>query len=155
MDISDSWNVAGSGKTHYIRKQLKDCKHSLTIAFNEAFNPLKIILQLRELPLFEKDIAIYINIAVVHPGVRFLYYFSIADFILIFIQESAPDPEKQKYYKIIESISWFFFDLLIIGYVEDNNTGLSFCLPAELNWKIFIEVKNNIILYILIDLLFD
>ena len=43
--------------------------------------------------------------------------------MVFFMQESAPDPEKKKYYKIMESISWFFFDLLIIGYVEDNATG--------------------------------
>ena len=115
----------------------------MTIALNEAFKPSKTILQLQQLPLFENDIAIYFNIAVVHPGVIFLYFFLLLTSIynFFFIQESAPDPEKQNYYKIIESISWFFFDLLIIGYIEDNDTGLSFCLPAELNWKIYIEVR--------------
>ena len=32
------------------------------------------------------------------------------------------------------------FDLIILGYVEDTETGLSFKLPGGLNWKFFIEV---------------
>ncbi len=55
------------------------------------------------------------------------------------------ETEKQNYLDLVDTISWFFFDLLMIGYVEDKN-GISFRIPGELNWKIFIEVYLNIII---------
>ena len=41
----------------------------------------------------------------------------------------------------MDSISWFFFDLLVLGYVEDRNSGLSFRLPGDLSWTIYVEVR--------------
>lgn len=41
----------------------------------------------------------------------------------------------------MDVIGWFFFDLFLLGYVEDSNTGLSFRLPGGLTWEIYIEVK--------------
>ena len=43
----------------------------------------------------------------------------------------------------MESISCFFFDVLFLGYVEDKATGLSFQIPGELGWKIYIEVRQG------------
>ena len=40
----------------------------------------------------------------------------------------------------MEVIGWFFFDLLMLGYVEDSDTGLSFCIPRGLAWAIYVEV---------------
>ena len=40
----------------------------------------------------------------------------------------------------MEEIGWFLFDLLILGYVEDPSTGLSFRMPGGLKWAFFIEV---------------
>jgi len=40
----------------------------------------------------------------------------------------------------METISWFFFDLLFLGYVEDSHSGESFQLPGGLSWSIYIEV---------------
>ena len=37
-------------------------------------------------------------------------------------------------------INWFFFDLLILGYVEDCKSGLSFRMPRGLTWLVYIEV---------------
>ena len=42
----------------------------------------------------------------------------------------------------MEVIGWFFFDLLILGYVEDPVTGNSFRIPGGLEWAIYIEVNN-------------
>ena len=47
------------------------------------------------------------------------------------------------YRRLIEVIGWFFFDLLILGYVEDRNTGLSFRLPGGLDWVIYVEVPSR------------
>ncbi len=49
--------------------------------------------------------------------------------------------DKARYNKIMSNIGWFFFELLIIGHVEDYKSGLSFSLPG-LKWHIYIEVKN-------------
>ena len=40
----------------------------------------------------------------------------------------------------MDMIGWFFFDLLIVGYVEDPDTGLSFRIPGGLQWAIYVEV---------------
>ena len=40
----------------------------------------------------------------------------------------------------METISWFFFDLLFLGYVEDSHSGESFQLPGGLSWSIYVEV---------------
>ena len=40
----------------------------------------------------------------------------------------------------MEMIGWFFFDLLMLGYVEDSDTGLSFCIPRGRAWTIYVEV---------------
>ena len=47
------------------------------------------------------------------------------------------------YRRLIEAIGWFFFDLLILGYVEDRDTGLSFRLPGGLDWVIYVEVPSR------------
>ena len=47
------------------------------------------------------------------------------------------------YRRLIEVIGWFFFDLLILGYVEDRDTGLSFRLPGGLDWVIYVEVPSR------------
>ena len=55
--------------------------------------------------------------------------------------------DKSKYMDLITTIGWFFFDLLLIGNVEDYRTGLSFSLPG-LKWHFYVEV----ILYVLVFL---
>lgn len=49
--------------------------------------------------------------------------------------------ERSSYSELIEMIRWFFFDLLLLGYIEDFTTGLSFCFPKGLDWAVFIEVS--------------
>lgn len=41
----------------------------------------------------------------------------------------------------MDVIGWFFFDLLVLGYVEDPDSGLSFRIPGGLHWAIYIEVE--------------
>lgn len=50
------------------------------------------------------------------------------------------EEERQQYKKLMDTVNWFFFDLLILGYVEDPATGSSFRLPGGLCWAIFVEV---------------
>ena len=60
----------GDGKTHYIQQQLASSPASLTIAVNEAFEPLNAISKLRSLPFNHKECAIFFNFTMLPPGVR-------------------------------------------------------------------------------------
>jgi hypothetical protein len=48
--------------------------------------------------------------------------------------------EQEEFDHWVEQTSWFFFQLLVMGYVEDIESGESFHLPTGLGWKIFVEV---------------
>lgn len=50
------------------------------------------------------------------------------------------DQERERYNQLIETVSWFFFDLFLLGYVEDPVTGYSFRFPGGMKWAIYIEV---------------
>lgn len=50
------------------------------------------------------------------------------------------EQEQMSYRQLMEVIGWFFFDLFILGYVEDPDTGESFRLPGGLSMNIYIEV---------------
>ena len=50
------------------------------------------------------------------------------------------EKERERYRQLMEVIGWFFFDLFILGYVEDPNTGKSFRIPGGLKWAVYIEV---------------
>ena len=58
-------------------------------------------------------------------------------------QESTHDITSP-YYELMKQVGWFFFDLLVLGYVEDPSSGKSFHFPANLSWKLFIEVRHTI-----------
>ena len=49
--------------------------------------------------------------------------------------------EHINYKKLMDTVAWFFFDLLVLGYVEDLDTGLSFRIPGGLDWAVYIEVS--------------
>ena len=51
--------------------------------------------------------------------------------------------EQMKYKKLMNTLAWFFFKLLVFEYVEDSETGMAFRLPGGHQWKIFIEVMFN------------
>ena len=49
--------------------------------------------------------------------------------------------ERDKFKSLMKAVAWFLFDLLILGYVEDSQTGDSFGMPRNAKtWKIFVEV---------------
>ena len=54
------------------------------------------------------------------------------------------ESEDQNYKELMKVIGWFFFDLFLLGYVEDTITGLSFSIPGGMDWKIFVEVPSRI-----------
>ena len=60
--------MAGDGKTHYIKRQLKQCPSSCTISVNEAFAPLGAIKKLQRLASNEPKCAIFINFTLLPPG---------------------------------------------------------------------------------------
>ena len=53
------------------------------------------------------------------------------------------EKERERYHQLMEVIGWFFFDLFILGYVEDPNTGKSFRMPGGLKWAVYIEVQRH------------
>ena len=56
------------------------------------------------------------------------------------MQVSETNKRSPAYTALMKNLSWFFFNLLILGYVEDEKSGLSFRIPAkELMWSLFIE----------------
>ena len=57
------------------------------------------------------------------------------------MQDSVESSERSRYLEFMKMIGWFFFDLFLLGYVEDFKTGLSFRLPGGLQWKVYIEVN--------------
>ena len=55
-------------------------------------------------------------------------------------QGSVHESEKARHQQLMEVIGWFFFDLLMLGYVEDSYTGLSFRVSGGQAWAIYVEV---------------
>eukprot|EP00731_Ephydatia_muelleri_P026772 Em0018g872a len=131
---------AGDGKTHYIKRQLKQCPSSCTISVNEAFSPLGAIKKLRQLPSDKPECAIFFNFTLLPPVGK---SFSLHNCFENPESEDKQTAEHTLYHRLIEVISWFFFDLLILGYVEDRDTGLSFHLPGGLDWVIYVEVPSR------------
>ena len=116
---------AGDGKTHYIRQQLHQSPARLTIAVNEAFTPLNAIKSLNTLPHNTNDCAVFFN------------------FTLMMYQGAGQDEKELLYLKeLMDTIGWFFFNFLVLGYVEDPSTGASFRLPGGQEWAIYIEVPS-------------
>ena len=59
----------------------------------------------------------------------------------IFISQAlVHESERVHHQQLMEVIGWFFFDLLMLGYVEDPDTGKSFRIPGGLAWAIYVEV---------------
>ena len=137
----------GVGKSHYIRQQLVKSSRSVTIAVNEGFELLKTIQRLHDLPKHQRNCAIYFNFNLVPPvGVSMQHYCSyLVMFLLLLVlyvvQDSVHKEDKKSYDALMETISWFFFDLLFLGYVEDSHSGESFQLPGGLSWSIYVEVS--------------
>ena len=62
----------------------------------------------------------------------------------LFLPQVSTVPEEQiKYKKLMNTLAWFFFKLLVFEYIEDSETGMAFRLPGGYHWKIFVEVTNN------------
>lgn len=52
--------------------------------------------------------------------------------------------EEHHYNELMKVVGWFFFDLFLLGYVEDPITGLSFSIPGGMDWTVFVEVPSRI-----------
>ena len=77
---------------------------------------------------------------------RWLVYLQIAVAKLMYknyvscLQNGTDAREEEHYQLLMKTVRWFFFELLIFGYVEDPATGLSFQYPAGLSWALYNEV---------------
>ena len=71
--------------------------------------------------------------------------------ITLLLSQISTVPEEQiKYKKLMNTLAWFFFKLLVFEYIEDSETGMAFRLPGGYQWKIFVEVitiSENYLLY--------
>ena len=116
---------AGGGKTHYIRQQLAESPTMLTIAVNEAFTPLNAIKSLNKLSADAIECALFFNFTINprHADVE-------------------KEEEQRKIMELLDTIGWFFYHLLVLGYVEDPATGTSYRLPGGQNWTIYVEVPS-------------
>ena len=65
-------------------------------------------------------------------------------FVSLSLQESVDKSEDYHYKQLMEVVGWFFFDLLLLGYVEDPVTGMSFSVPGGMGWRIYVEVPSRI-----------
>lgn len=63
--------------------------------------------------------------------------------VCVILKESVVESDQERYQSLMEIIGWFFFDFLLLGYVEDPDTGRSFRLPGGLGWLIFVEVSDT------------
>ena len=66
--------------------------------------------------------------------------------VIAIAQISTMLEEQIKYKKLMNTLAWFFFKLLVFEYVEDSETGMAFRLPGEHQWRIFIEVIQLIVM---------
>ena len=61
------------------------------------------------------------------------------------------DSQHHLYNQQMETVRSFFFSLLILGYVEDPVSGMSFQFPLGLSWIIFIEVRMCAIVHVVLS----
>lgn len=138
--------TTGDGKTHYIESQLNYSPQPLRVTVNESFMPLNAIKKLSSLPFNVQNCAVFFNISLLPPGVSKLLVYLSFQCVLIFdvntTQESVDEAERLHYEQLLETVGWFFFDLFILGYVEDPVTGHSFQFPGGMAWAIYVEVGN-------------
>ena len=80
----------------------------------------------------------------VKKSVYFLLHLSFPFLFFLFLifpsQESVDANVRVHHQQLMDMIGWFFFDLLMLGYVEDSNTGLSFRISGGKAWAIYVEV---------------
>ena len=62
----------------------------------------------------------------------------------ITLQDSVDKAEVYAFQQLLQTIDWFFFDLFLLGYVEDPATGQSFRFPGGMAWAVYIEVCIHI-----------
>ena len=72
-----------------------------------------------------------------------LILFIFDDISKLYTQDSVSNEDRKNYDTLMETISWFFFDLLFLGYVEDFHSGESFHLPGGLSWSVYVEVSEE------------
>ena len=114
---------AGDGKSHYIKKQMESVQgDKCTIAVHEAFSIRGTIHTLQQMALQQGN-CIYFNVTISPPSE----------------QQSV---EAQHYGTLMDTFSWFLFDLFGLGFVQDPSTGHSFRLKTGKGWRVYIEVPS-------------
>jgi hypothetical protein len=142
------YGSAGCGKSHQIHLEVEGkCPHFVEIAVNEAFCIQDAIMKLRTLPKVE-HCAIIFNFTMTSPHVivgkkgKGQQSLEATTEQTEYTADSFDVAMQELYNQRIEGVRWFFFSLLILGYVEEANCGMSFQFPTGLSWRIYVEVSN-------------
>lgn len=62
--------LLGDGKTHFIKKEMKEANCHLTIAINEAFSLSRAIEKLKSIPFSSENVAIHFNFMLLPTKVK-------------------------------------------------------------------------------------
>ena len=122
-EIQLVYGRAGDGKSHYIKKQMNAAAgDTCTIAVHEAFSLCGAIKKLQNMTLKHSN-CIYFNVTISLPS-------------------NMQGAEAYQYQSVMNTFSWFLFDLFGLGFVQDPVTGHSYRLRAKRDWMVYIEVPS-------------
>ena len=121
------YGLEGVGKTHYIKENIRRAKENadidvVQIAIHEGFSLSSVIEKIKSkfsVNNLKKGNIMYFNFTIACP---------------------RKDHKDKKFQELMSSICWFFFHILILGYVYDVASGKGFYMPVGLNWQIYVEV---------------
>ena len=121
------YGLEGVGKTHYIKEKIRRASEKsdidvVQIAIHEGFNLSNVIEKIKSefsANNLKNGNIIYFNFTIACP---------------------RSDHKDKKFQELMSSICWFFFHILILGYVYDGASGKGFYMPVGLNWQIYVEV---------------
>ena len=121
------YGLEGVGKTHYIKNKIRSaCEKEdidvVQVAIHEGFSLASVIEKIKS--QFSSNNLKYGNII----------YFNFT------IACPRSDKKDKRFQELMSSICWFFFHILILGYVYDGASGKGFYMPVGLNWQIYVEV---------------
>ncbi|KAI6653727.1 hypothetical protein LOD99_3231 [Oopsacas minuta] len=121
------YGLEGVGKTHYIKNKIRCAREKedidvVQVAIHEGFSLSSVIEKIKS----------QFNVNNLKHGNILYFNFTIAC--------PSSDKKDKKFQELMSSICWFFFYILILGYVYDEASGKGFYMPVGLNWQVYVEV---------------
>lgn len=110
---------AGDGKSHYIRKNLKQSSTVCTIAIHEAFSEAKVIEKLKK----DNASCLFFNVT-------------------LFPAHAPGEDTYHEYHDVLMKFNWFLFKLFGLGFVHDEISGNSLRIRSCCKWRVYVEVPS-------------